>query len=55
MRLTPESIREFRDVIFAEYGKEISEQEAEIQGQNLLTFLQVIFNQNDYDESKRQR
>lgn len=44
MKLPPEAIQEFREIYLAEFGEEISEQEAEAQGQSVFTFLQTIFN-----------
>jgi len=46
MKLSQDAIREYQEVIFVEYGLKISEKEAEMQGQNLLIFLQTILNEN---------
>jgi hypothetical protein len=44
MKLPPEAIREYKEICLAEFGEKLSDDEAEKQAQNLLTFLYYIFN-----------
>jgi hypothetical protein len=43
MKISKDGIKAFQEAIFAEFGEQISERDAEKQGQSLLTFLKVFF------------
>ena len=52
MKLTSEAIKEYQEELFAEFGKKISQKEAEAQSTMVFSFLHNIFNSNENDSLK---
>jgi hypothetical protein len=43
MRLSEKAIKEFREIYFREYGKSISDDEAQEIGQRLISLFRIIY------------
>jgi hypothetical protein len=52
MKLSEEAIEEFRDIYYREYGKKISDEEAQEMGQNLLSLFKIIYRPIPEDENE---
>ncbi len=55
MKLSPESIREYQQIHFAEFGEEITEREAEASAERILSLFQYIFNHEVNEQSSQKR
>ena len=52
MKLSEEAIKEFKKIYYQEYGKQISDEEAQEKGQNLLSLFKIIYRAIPEDENK---
>jgi hypothetical protein len=52
MSLSEEAIKEFKEVYFREFGKKISDEEAQEIGQNLLSLFKIIYRTIPEDKEK---
>jgi hypothetical protein len=52
MRLSKKAIEELKDIYYREYGKEISDEEAQEMGQNLLSLFKVIYRPIPEDDNQ---
>jgi len=52
MKLSNEAIKEFKEIYKREFGKIISDEEAQEKGQNLLSFFKIIYRAIPEDENK---
>ncbi len=43
MRLSEKAIKEFKEIYFREYGKSISDDEAQEMGQRLISLFRIIY------------
>jgi hypothetical protein len=43
MRLSKEAIEEFKKIYYKEFGKALSDEEAQEKGQNLLSLFKIIY------------
>jgi hypothetical protein len=51
MKLSEEAIEDFKEIYYREYGKEISDEEAQEMGQNLLSLFHIICRPLPEDEN----
>jgi hypothetical protein len=54
MRLSKESIEEFREIYQREFGKNISDEEAQEMGQNLLSLFKIVYRPIPSDDDDNQ-
>lgn len=52
MKLSQEAIKEFTEIYFAEKGRMLSDDEAELQAQRVFDLLYYIFYSDSYDTRK---
>lgn len=52
MGLNKEAIEEFKDIYYREFGKIISDEEAQEMGQNLLSLFKIIYRPIPEDEGQ---
>ena len=58
MRLSKKAIKEFKDIYKREFGKNISDEEAQEKGQSLLSLFKIIYHiipteKNDEKDNKK--
>jgi len=57
MRLSKKAIKEFKEIYYREFGKIISDEEAQEKGQSLLSLFKIIYraippDKNDENDNK---
>lgn len=52
MRLSKEAIKEFKEIYYKEFGKTISDEEAQEKGQNLLSLFKIIYRSIPMDKNR---
>jgi len=52
MSLSKEAIEEFKDIYYREFGRKISDEEAQEMGQNLLSLFKIIYRPIPEDEDQ---
>jgi len=55
MTLSDKATREFKDLMKREYGKELSNSEAKVQGERLLQFVEILIKQAQIEHKRKQR
>lgn len=54
MRLSKEAIKEFKEIYYTEFGKTISDEEAQEMGQSLISLFKIIYRPIPTDEDNKQ-
>lgn len=52
MRLSKTAIKEFKELYYKEFGKIISDEEAQKKGQNLLSLFKIIYRSIPMDKNR---
>jgi len=55
MELSKEAIKEFQDIYYKEFGREISDQEAQELGGNLLSLFRIVYHPLPKGDKRNQR
>ena len=53
MRLSKEAIEEFKRIYYKEFGKVLSDEEAQEKGQNLLSLFKIIYRSIPLDKKDK--
>jgi flagellin-specific chaperone FliS len=54
MRLSKEAIEEFKEIYEREFGKTITDEEAQEMGQNLISLFKIIYREIPLDNDDKQ-